>query len=128
MQKGVHIGKVILNMPHDLQDLQACSQAKRLRFRSNAAYLLTGGLGGLGQSTARWMVEHGAKYLVFISRSGRIERNSGFLREIESMGCQVNVVSGAVEDKSVVQEAVAQMTKPIAGVLHLAMVLRVMYL
>jgi myxalamid-type polyketide synthase MxaE and MxaD len=37
--------------------------------RPDGAYLITGGLGGLGLSVARWMVERGARHLVLMGRS-----------------------------------------------------------
>ncbi|OBT45611.1 Type I Iterative Polyketide synthase (PKS) [Pseudogymnoascus sp. WSF 3629] len=36
----------------------------------DASYLLVGGLGGLGRAIARWMMQHGAKNIIFLSRSG----------------------------------------------------------
>lgn len=41
-----------------------------VHFDPDASYLLVGGLGGLGRSIAQWMADHGAKNLIFISRSG----------------------------------------------------------
>lgn len=41
-----------------------------LRLRPDATYVLAGGLGGLGRSLARLMVDSGARHLVFLSRSG----------------------------------------------------------
>ncbi|MEO1131763.1 MAG: beta-ketoacyl reductase, partial [Cyanobacteria bacterium J06639_1] len=39
------------------------------RFRSDATYLIAGGLGDLGLLTAKWMVERGAKHFVLVGRS-----------------------------------------------------------
>jgi zearalenone synthase (highly reducing iterative type I polyketide synthase) len=41
-----------------------------LRLSRDATYVLAGGLGGLGRSLARLMVDSGARHLVFLSRSG----------------------------------------------------------
>ncbi len=41
---------------------------KRLKFRDDGAFIITGGLGGLGLESASWAVEKGAKHLVLISR------------------------------------------------------------
>jgi acyl transferase domain-containing protein/acyl carrier protein len=38
-------------------------------FRSDAAYLITGGFGGLGLEIARWMVGHGARRLILMGRT-----------------------------------------------------------
>ncbi len=42
----------------------------------DAAYLVTGGLGGLGLEVARWLVDHGARHLVLIGRRGLPPRAS----------------------------------------------------
>ena len=39
-------------------------------FSSNATYLVTGGVGGLGLTVARWMVDQGARHLILVGRSG----------------------------------------------------------
>ncbi len=44
--------------------------------RSDATYLVTGGLGGLGLVTARWLVERGARRLVLASRRGLPPRDA----------------------------------------------------
>lgn len=42
----------------------------RYNFRSDATYVIAGGLGGLGRGFARWMVSRGARNLILLSRSG----------------------------------------------------------
>ena len=37
---------------------------------SDGTYVITGGTGGLGLVTARWLVERGARYVALLSRSG----------------------------------------------------------
>ncbi|MFA6239911.1 MAG: SDR family NAD(P)-dependent oxidoreductase [Candidatus Hydrogenedentales bacterium] len=44
-------------------------------FDSNAAYLVTGGLGGIGLRVARWMAEHGARHLLLVNRTPLPPRN-----------------------------------------------------
>ncbi len=39
-----------------------------LQLRSDGAYIVTGGLGGLGLESAAWLVEKGARHLILISR------------------------------------------------------------
>src|SRR4029077_6158606 len=40
-----------------------------LQWRTDASYLITGGLGDLGLKVARWMVEQGARRLILLGRS-----------------------------------------------------------
>lgn len=99
--------------------------SRDLLLHFEAAYILTGGLGGLGRSVATWLVEHGARALVFLSRSaGSDLENLGFVEELESLGCSVFTVSGEVQNVEDVRRAVAAPCRTIKGVIHLAGVLR----
>ncbi|PQE23080.1 polyketide synthase protein [Rutstroemia sp. NJR-2017a WRK4] len=96
-----------------------------LELNPTASYLLTGGLGGLGRALARWMVERGAKSLIFLSpRAGQSTEDTSFIRELESMDCEVSAVRGQAEDMCDVERAIRSTDKPIRGIIHLAMVLR----
>lgn len=46
-------------------------RSKLTHFRSDAYYALVGRLGGLGRVIATWMVENGARSIIFISRSAK---------------------------------------------------------
>ncbi|OBR04132.1 Polyketide synthase [Colletotrichum higginsianum IMI 349063] len=94
-------------------------------FRDDASYLLVGGFGGLGRSVATWLLEHGARNLVFLSRSAKNPDNESFVRELESYpGCVVTSVSGDVGNADDVLEAINSAPKPVAGVLQLSLVLK----
>ncbi|KAL5046588.1 hypothetical protein BDW71DRAFT_207380 [Aspergillus fruticulosus] len=97
------------------------------RFSSSASYLLVGGLGGLGRSISTWMVQYGARCLVFLSRSaGQGPGDQAFINELASMGCKVHLVQGSVSDLDVVTRAIqtASATAPLKGILQMSMVLR----
>ena len=97
-----------------------------ISFDSKAAYILTGGFGGLGRSVATWLVERGARALVFISRSaGSNADNHRFSLELGSLGCSVFTVTGRAENMEDVRRAVAAPSRAIKGVIHLAGILRV---
>ncbi|KAF6792038.1 Lovastatin nonaketide synthase 2 [Colletotrichum sojae] len=94
-------------------------------FREDAAYLLVGGMGGLGRSVATWMIEHGARDLVFLSRSAASNQYDDFVSELESYpGATITRVSGDVSKQEDVIAAIRQSPKPVAGVLQLSLVLR----
>ncbi|PYH85776.1 KR-domain-containing protein [Aspergillus uvarum CBS 121591] len=94
-------------------------------FQQERSYLLVGGLGGLGRAVASWMVEHGARNLIFLSRTASHAADSdSYVRDLESQGCQVQLVAGSVCELVDVKKCVAQATTPIAGVLNISMVLR----
>lgn len=125
MQKGKHIGKIIINMK-DVANLPATAERILASFSAQGTYLLTGGLGGLGKAITRWMAEHGAKNFVFLSRSaGQSEEDQCFIRELEAEGCKAIPVMGSVVEPADVEKAVKSAPTAIKGVLHLSMVLRV---
>ena len=61
MQKGSHIGKIVVTMPENQEELPTKSEKPIFEPRKNASYLLVGGLGGLGQAIAVWMAEAGVE-------------------------------------------------------------------
>jgi len=62
MQKGNHIGKVVITMPETPDELDSPQSHKaRFQVRDDGSYLLVGGLGGIGQAIAVWMAEAGAR-------------------------------------------------------------------
>ncbi|KAL8818356.1 MAG: hypothetical protein Q9223_002991 [Gallowayella weberi] len=124
MQKGQHIGKIVVSMPENPMELEATPAVKELRLRADVSYLSAGGLGGLGRSTASWLVENGAKHLIFLSRSaGKVSDNDPFVEELAAQGCSVQMFSGSVANAADVAKVVSSAAKPIAGVLQASMVL-----
>lgn len=125
VQNSDHIGKAVVQIPTSFSDVTSVPRDNKLWLDSGASYLLTGGLGGLGKAISTWLVERGAKSLVFLSRNAGSSYNEGFLRELESSGCSVTIVPGKAESMEDVQNAVLKSTRPVKGVIHLAMVLQV---
>ncbi|KAI1125318.1 acyl transferase domain-containing protein [Nemania abortiva] len=125
MQKGRHIGKLVVRIPEDTSAIAASPARQGFSLRSDASYLLVGGLGGLGRSIATWMVENGARHFVFLSRSGGTKpHEEALIRALEGSGCTVAVVMGSVTELDTVVRAVDAAQAPIAGVVQLSMVLR----
>ncbi|KAF4244021.1 hypothetical protein CNMCM8980_010357 [Aspergillus fumigatiaffinis] len=124
LQKGQHIGKLCIEFSDPPPDLQLVPRAAELGFRADRAYLLVGGMRGIGASIARWVVSHGAKNLVFLSRSaGEKEEDRALVCELSEMGCQALTFAGDVADLATVQRVVSSIALPITGVIQLAMVL-----
>lgn len=125
MQKGQHIGKIIVNLPSSLDDLPT-EVNSNLSLRSDSSYLLIGGLGGLGRAVSMWMVERGAKHLIYLSRSaGKSENDRIFMHELHLQGCSTQAFAGDVADPLVVQNVVGCAARPISGVIQMSMVLKV---
>jgi len=68
MANARHTGKIALRLRGEKVPV-APAVKEALQLRADATYLITGGLGGLGLSIARWMVERGAKHLVLVGRT-----------------------------------------------------------
>lgn len=129
MQKGQHIGKIVVTVPETQADepLEASPARRETRLRGDRTYVFAGGLGGLGQSIATYLAELGARYLIFFSRSaGKFpETNPGFVEELASLGCNVQFIGGSINKIEDVENVIASAVNPIAGVLQAAMVLQV---
>ncbi|TVY37829.1 Fumagillin dodecapentaenoate synthase [Lachnellula subtilissima] len=71
------------------------------------------------------MAKNGVKHLAVILRSGHSdERSQGVVKEIEALGCQIDLLSADVAIASDVDKAFQATTVPIAGIVQGAMVLR----
>ncbi|KAI0123372.1 putative polyketide synthase [Xylariales sp. AK1849] len=124
MQKGVHMGKIVVRFP-DEDNLPLALSVPKPSFKQDASYLLVGGMGGLGKSIASWMVSSGAKHLIFLSRSaGKSEEDQTFFKQLNEAGCELQCYSGDVTDRDLLQTVVQQAEKPIMGAMQIAMVLR----
>ena len=65
LQRGVNTGKVVLRI------------ATRRSAGSDGVHAVSGGTGGLGLLTGRWLAQHGACQLVLASRSGVVAHDAG---------------------------------------------------
>ena len=98
-------------------------------FDSNSSYIISGGLGGLGRSMARWMVSRGARNLILLSRSGAKNNVAqALIKELEVQGAKIMTPCCDVSDKhtlSRVLEDCSNWMPPIKGCIQGSMVLRV---
>ena len=120
MARAEHIGKVVI----EAETLAGSSQTFWLR--EDGAYLVTGGLGGLGLKVARWLAQHGARHLVLVGRSAPSEEAAAALQEIEQAGVRVVVRRCDVSRRDDVAEllsSIAGELPPLRGIFHLAGVL-----
>jgi thioester reductase-like protein len=106
------------------QKQQAEPQA--LALRSDGTYLITGGLGALGLTVAKWMVDHGARQLVLTGRSVASSQAQQMLKQLEQVGAKILVVQADVaqeEDVSNMLTAVSAVLPPLCGIIHAAGIL-----
>ncbi|CBF80211.1 hypothetical protein AN7838.2 [Aspergillus nidulans FGSC A4] len=91
-------------------------------------YILSGGLGVLGQQIAHWLCnDHGARHLVFLSRSGALTPGPReTLRVLSQQGCRCDVVRCDITSTEAVQTLASTATMKnwsIKGIIQAAMVL-----
>ncbi len=124
MAQGQHVGKLVVTMEDP--ELRLVPPRPGLRVRADAAYLITGGLGGLGLAAARWLVGHGARNLMLLGRGTVSEAILPELEALRAEGARVEVVKADVADArclgEVLEWARAELP-PLRGVLHCAGVL-----
>jgi len=98
--------------------------AREIQFLTDASYLITGGLGGLGLLIARWMAARGARKLILAGRNGVTRQPQQIaLREIEEMGASVRIAQTDVADPeqmATLFRTIAAEEPPLRGVIHAA--------
>jgi SAM-dependent methyltransferase/acyl carrier protein len=95
--------------------------AGRVRFHSDASYLITGGFGGMGLRLAQWMSDRGARNLVLAGRSGAASEEARLVvRKLEQSGVKVNIAHTDVSDANSVANLIKDITPPLRGVFHAA--------
>lgn len=93
--------------------------------RADATYLVTGGLGMIGHSVARWLVANGAKHLVLTGRSASPDAARELFSPAELDAADIRVVSADIsreEDVKRLFETIRELP-PLRGVVHSAGVL-----
>ena len=134
MSNPEHIGKIVLYndperiLPVHLKPVRAPSTSDKLQF---GAFIVTGGLGGLGQSLLRYLMQRGANKLAIFElrdeasmiRNDRTNTIVKCLDRLRSQNCKVEVFPIDVTNYKAVQESVAKVIQSfgsITGVFHLA--------
>jgi myxalamid-type polyketide synthase MxaE and MxaD len=120
-----------------LQRLQLAA-SRSLLLLSDATYLVTGGLGGVGLQVARWLVERGARRIAIVGRTSlpprsqwsslpagsREEQAASAIRIIEALGASVHYaaidVGDAVALGRFLDSYASEGWPPIRGVVHAA--------
>ncbi len=89
----------------------------------NGTIMITGGLGGLGLQVAQWLVQHGAKNLVLISRRSPSSAAEQVIAQLKSRGVQVMVAAADVADEvqlATLLDEIRYHLPPLRGVIHAA--------
>lgn len=128
MQTGKHSGKIVVRVD-DADIVTAVPLTPQVVVKSNATYVLAGGLGGICREIGRWLAEKGAQNLVFLSRSAASGTvNIEFIESLRrTYGTNAIAYNCDVANKESLQEVLKKCANlpPIRGVVTGAMVLRV---
>jgi polyketide synthase 5 len=125
MSAAEHTGKLILDIPRTGASNAVVPQESARVFRSDGAYLITGGLGGLGLFLADKMAAAGCGRIVLTSRSQPDSAARAGIERIRATGADIVVECGDVADPATAHRLVTAATAtglPVRGVLHAAAV------
>ncbi|HQC76312.1 MAG TPA: sulfolipid-1 biosynthesis phthioceranic/hydroxyphthioceranic acid synthase [Mycobacterium sp.] len=125
MGAAEHTGKLILSVPRVGHSTVVVPPQQAQVFRPDGAYIVTGGLGGLGLFLANKMAEGGAGRIILNSRSAPKGKALDTLMRMRALGTEVEVVNGDIAEAATVDRLVAEATASglaIRGVLHAAAV------
>lgn len=120
-----HTGKLVLTIPKSGCYRLPMAAERCTPFRRDGAYIVTGGLGGLGLFLADSMSTAGCGRLILNGRSKPSESASHALAAIRSRGTEVVVIGGDIAEQLTAQrlvEAAKATGLPLRGVLHCAAV------
>ncbi|WP_165360758.1 type I polyketide synthase [Candidatus Chloroploca sp. Khr17] len=114
MSQAKHIGKVVVtHRPSAWQGL----------VRPEGAYLITGGLGGLGLRVAAWLAERGAGQITLVGRREPSPQALAAITALREAGTEVQILAADVADPADVTRIIATIAatgKPLRGIFHAA--------
>jgi acyl transferase domain-containing protein len=119
MSQARQIGKIVVSYP-------AAIAASATAVRGDAAYLVTGGLGGAGLAVAQALAASGARHLVLAGRRAPSEAALHAISGLERAGVRVLVLRADVsreDEVSRLLDETARALPPLRGVVHAAGVL-----
>jgi polyketide synthase 5 len=123
MSAAQHTGKLLLDVPRTGRSSVVLPPEQAPVFRRDGAYIITGGLGGLGLFLAEKMAAAGCGRIVLTSRSQPTLKALETIELIRSIGADVVVQCCDVAEPGTAQRLVAAATAtglPVRGVLHAA--------
>ncbi|MTD72405.1 type I polyketide synthase [Flavobacterium sp. LC2016-13] len=136
-EKQILIGENSIQVPR-LRKAKITPPSNELKFRKDATYMITGGLGDLGLLTAEWMIKMGARRLILTSRNGLPSRNKwkdidslskignkiNAVKKLELNGAHIEILKLDVADEKKIStwydEYCSASFPPIKGVIHAA--------
>ncbi|KAK5988137.1 Squalestatin tetraketide synthase [Cladobotryum mycophilum] len=125
MHSGSLVGKIVVTVTEG-DPIKVISPPEPVNLDASAAYLIVGGLGGLGLEVAHWMAQRGAKNLILVSRSAERYNTDAFRGGFKDLRSQIFVRNCDISSKHDLEEIVNEYRKrwPLRGVIQAATVLQ----
>jgi myxalamid-type polyketide synthase MxaB len=126
MAQRRNIGKVVVSLGRrDGVSGKTESAGSRL-IRSDATYLVTGGLGALGRHLAQWLIDNRAGHIVLVSRNKPAGEAAEAIENWRASGVNITAIAADVADWDSLKTAMDTIRSelpPLRGVFHAAGVL-----
>ena len=97
MATAKHIGKIVVTTNDRPIPVRLGMDASTIR--PDGAYLVTGGMGGLGELMAGWLVGKGARCLVITGRSAHNREQVDWLNHLRETGADIHYLQSDVTDR-----------------------------
>ncbi|EFY96790.1 Acyl carrier protein-like protein [Metarhizium robertsii ARSEF 23] len=131
LQSGQHMGKIVISMGRHDEVVAEChpelGPTHGTLLRPDATYVITGGTGGIGLFLAPWMVEHGARNIVLLGRSGDTRPEvRKVLQRYKDTDVEIRAIACHVAYREQLEAALDSITDlpPVRGVVHGALFLK----
>jgi acyl transferase domain-containing protein len=112
MAQAKHIGKLVLALSPSPADLVAV--------HSHSAYLISGGLGGVGLAAARWLAKRGARRVILIGRRAPDALACKAIDELKNLGVAVRVAQADIADREAMAAIIATADASLSAIIHAA--------
>ena len=125
MQQSGHVGKLVVRPPAPKEIIARPRHG--FQVSPDKMHVITGGFGGFGIETARWLVARGARHLMLIGRSGATSEAAKIaIAELSAEGVRVRTEAVDIADRPALQRLFGRFGRDLpqlGGVIHAAMVL-----
>jgi acyl transferase domain-containing protein/NADPH:quinone reductase-like Zn-dependent oxidoreductase len=119
--RSTHTGRIVLDFTEPAPPVKPALPVTSIR--SDAAYLVTGGLGDFGLATAAWLAAKDAGTIVLAGRRGAVSANQqAAVEALRASGADVQVEQVDVADRASVEALLARLSggPSLRGVFHAA--------
>jgi len=98
-------------------------KTQQFNYEPDKTYLITGGLGALGLTFAKWLISKGVKHLALIGRSHPSEEAEYMVKQMTKSNVQVSIYRADISNTTEVNHLFTQLKAempPLGGIIHAA--------